>query len=251
MDETERLEKARPGPRSEKWAERPIREVGRAPDSETAPASCAALQPIYSNSLKCLPSVQTQPDGHIILQANRPASPMELPCYPAPRLLVVVSSASASASASALLIDDARPATIRTLADRVPPPRRAAHSPVQSPAGSQAGWELDAADRRHRSGQSTVDQGRPSHGGRAELMAITPHAQTRYVEGAVESLVRTLKWAGLDYDEGQSRSALRFVRAERRASQGLIHRTKQGPTRSATDEGRTSNRSASIYTTST
>lgn len=27
--------------------------------------------------------------------------------------------------------------------------------------------------------------------------------QTRYVEGAVESLLRTLKWAGLDFDEGE------------------------------------------------
>ncbi|ORY70761.1 hypothetical protein BCR35DRAFT_294367 [Leucosporidium creatinivorum] len=34
------------------------------------------------------------------------------------------------------------------------------------------------------------------------LLRIEDTDQTRYVEGAVESLLRTLKWAGLDFDEG-------------------------------------------------
>ncbi|GAA6011111.1 hypothetical protein JCM11491_006731 [Sporobolomyces phaffii] len=34
------------------------------------------------------------------------------------------------------------------------------------------------------------------------VLRVEDTDQTRYVEGAVESLLRTLKWAGLDYDEG-------------------------------------------------
>lgn len=34
------------------------------------------------------------------------------------------------------------------------------------------------------------------------ILRIEDTDQTRYVEGAVENLIRTLKWAGLDYDEG-------------------------------------------------
>ena len=34
------------------------------------------------------------------------------------------------------------------------------------------------------------------------ILRIEDTDQTRYVEGAVNNLLRTLKWAGLDYDEG-------------------------------------------------
>lgn len=37
-----------------------------------------------------------------------------------------------------------------------------------------------------------------------ESIRLPQFDQTRYVEGAVESLLRTLKWAKLDYDEGVS-----------------------------------------------
>lgn len=35
-----------------------------------------------------------------------------------------------------------------------------------------------------------------------------PTSQTRYVEGAIESLLSTMSWAGLDYDEGSSHTLL-------------------------------------------
>lgn len=34
------------------------------------------------------------------------------------------------------------------------------------------------------------------------ILRIEDTDRTRYVEGAIESLIRSLKWAGIDYDEG-------------------------------------------------
>lgn len=63
--------------------------------------------------------------------------------------------------------------------------------------------------------------------------------QNRYVEGAVESLLRTLKWANLDFDEGEALLLLGKDEAD-----GLL----QGPVEKVVLD-LTSNLTGRIYTT--
>ncbi len=51
------------------------------------------------------------------------------------------------------------------------------------------------------------------------VLRIEDTDRTRYVEGAVENLITTLRWAGLDYDEGPDRPgpAGPYVQSERLA----------------------------------
>jgi glutamyl-tRNA synthetase len=57
------------------------------------------------------------------------------------------------------------------------------------------------------------------HHGGAFVLRIEDTDRTRYVEGAVENLIATLRWAGLDYDEGPDRGgpAGPYVQSERLA----------------------------------
>jgi glutamyl-tRNA synthetase len=49
------------------------------------------------------------------------------------------------------------------------------------------------------------------------ILRIEDTDRNRYVEGAVENLIETLRWAGLDYDEGPVKGgpAAPYVQSER------------------------------------
>ena len=59
-------------------------------------------------------------------------------------------------------------------------------------------WTLRIEDTDQVSRAGKADGGRLRMG-----LTRCEGSQTRYVEGAVESLLRTLSWAGLEYDEGE------------------------------------------------